>query len=189
MIVTGKIASRLTESVELALKHQDKLAGRPGCIEVVDAAFGRAIVEYLGDPEVRVDVVPTIDVVNGLMQSFAERDHDGPDVPALLDDPEITVEDVRHFADAARRFWLAEPPQAALKAGDALFGSHRRQLIPLADSAGRICARSVLPYPPGIPLLVPGERIDRERVDFLRRLMENEISISGVTQENILVLA
>lgn len=91
--------------------------------------------------------------------------------------------------DREWQFWLARPPQTAIKTGDALFGSHSRQLIPLAEAAGRICARSVLPYPPGIPLLVPGERIDRDRVDFLRRLMENEISISGVTQENILVLA
>ena len=90
--------------------------------------------------------------------------------------------------DREWQYWLSAPPEAALTAGDAALGRHSRQLVPLAESAGRICARSVLPYPPGIPLLVPGERIDRDRVDFIRQLMENEISISGVTQENILVL-
>ena len=36
-----------------------------------------------------------------------------------------------------------------------------------ADAAGRICAESVMAYPPGIPLLVPGERITAELAAFL----------------------
>jgi tetratricopeptide (TPR) repeat protein len=97
--------------VELALKYQDKLAGRPGCIQVLDAAFGQAIVACLGDPDVRIEVVPALDVVDRVLESFIEHDQDGPEIPALLDDPEITVEDVRRFAEAAHRFWLAEPWQ------------------------------------------------------------------------------
>ena len=37
-----------------------------------------------------------------------------------------------------------------------------------ADSAfGRIAAEPVSPYPPGVPVLAPGERISREAVDYL----------------------
>jgi len=43
----------------------------------------------------------------------------------------------------------------------------RSTQIPVANSVGRISADIVSPYPPGIPLLVPGERIDRKRVDWL----------------------
>jgi len=41
--------------------------------------------------------------------------------------------------------------------------------VPLAEAAGRIAAEPLCPYPPGIPLLVPGERIDRDRALWLER--------------------
>ena len=39
--------------------------------------------------------------------------------------------------------------------------------VKLKDSIGRISADMVCPYPPGIPLLVPGEILDKARVDWL----------------------
>ncbi|MEB3353816.1 MAG: lysine decarboxylase [Cyanobacteriota bacterium] len=39
--------------------------------------------------------------------------------------------------------------------------------VPLAAAAGAFAAEPLCPYPPGIPLLVPGERIDRERAAWL----------------------
>ena len=39
--------------------------------------------------------------------------------------------------------------------------------IPLAQSIGKISGDIICPYPPGIPLLVPGERIEKERIDWI----------------------
>jgi len=36
--------------------------------------------------------------------------------------------------------------------------------VPLAAAIGRLAAAPLCPYPPGIPLLIPGERLDAERV-------------------------
>ncbi len=41
------------------------------------------------------------------------------------------------------------------------------RLLPLHQAAGRLAAEPLCPYPPGIPLLVPGERIDAERAAWL----------------------
>ena len=38
------------------------------------------------------------------------------------------------------------------------------------EAAGRVAAEVVAPYPPGVPVLVPGERIDADTVDMLRTL-------------------
>ena len=47
--------------------------------------------------------------------------------------------------------------------------SHRSSLeLPLHQCADRIAAEMICPYPPGIPLLVPGERIDPPRVQWLQ---------------------
>lgn len=41
--------------------------------------------------------------------------------------------------------------------------------VALALAVGRIAAESLCPYPPGIPLLVPGERIDQARASWLEQ--------------------
>ncbi len=51
--------------------------------------------------------------------------------------------------------------------------------VKLKDSIGRISVEMVCPYPPGIPLLVPGEILDKARVDWLmeqRSLWPEQIS-------------
>jgi len=39
--------------------------------------------------------------------------------------------------------------------------------IPIKEAVGKVCADIVCPYPPGIPLIIPGEIIDKERVDWI----------------------
>ena len=39
-------------------------------------------------------------------------------------------------------------------------------------TAGRIAAEQITPYPPGIPVVVPGERITQPVIDYLRSGLE-----------------
>ena len=39
--------------------------------------------------------------------------------------------------------------------------------ILLKDAVGHISSELVCPYPPGIPILIPGEVLDQRRVDWL----------------------
>lgn len=53
------------------------------------------------------------------------------------------------------------------------------EAIPLEQAAGRLAAEPLCPYPPGIPLLIPGERIDGPRAAWLqeqRRLWPDQIA-------------
>ncbi|WP_305788692.1 aminotransferase class I/II-fold pyridoxal phosphate-dependent enzyme [Symbioplanes lichenis] len=49
---------------------------------------------------------------------------------------------------------------------EAFFG--RTENVPVDQAAGRVCAEQITPYPPGIPALIPGERISEEILDYLR---------------------
>lgn len=40
--------------------------------------------------------------------------------------------------------------------------------VSIDDLEGRVTAMLVTPYPPGIPLLIPGERFNRRIVDYLK---------------------
>jgi len=54
------------------------------------------------------------------------------------------------------------------------------ELIELSNSAGRISTGMVVPYPPGIPILVPGQLITKEIVDFLMHLYEKGVEMHGM---------
>jgi tetratricopeptide (TPR) repeat protein len=97
--------------VEHALRYHDVLLGRPSRVEVTDAGFGAAVVAALGDPDVAVDVVPSLPDVHAMLRSFAERQQADLAVPTLLSGAGVTLDDVRRFAEAAARFWRAEPWQ------------------------------------------------------------------------------
>jgi len=43
------------------------------------------------------------------------------------------------------------------------------EVVPINKSIGRICAEAVTPYPPGVPVVMPGEVITEEAVDFAYR--------------------
>ncbi|MFM2058262.1 MAG: hypothetical protein RLY71_2647 [Pseudomonadota bacterium] len=48
---------------------------------------------------------------------------------------------------------------------------------PNAALAGRICCDQIVPYPPGIPVLVPGQRIDPAALTYLVRLLRTQHGI------------
>lgn len=49
---------------------------------------------------------------------------------------------------------------------DAFFGEV--EVVPIEKAPGRIAAEQLTPYPPGIPAVVPGERINEAVMDYLR---------------------
>jgi arginine/lysine/ornithine decarboxylase len=42
------------------------------------------------------------------------------------------------------------------------------EFVDFRASAGRVCAEVITPYPPGIPVLSPGEEITPQIIDYLR---------------------
>lgn len=63
------------------------------------------------------------------------------------------------------------PPEAVLTPRQALFAP--REAIPLAEAAGRTAACQIAPYPPGVPVVAPGERIEKKHLAYLREIGYN----------------
>lgn len=57
-----------------------------------------------------------------------------------------------------------------------------RKLIPLSDAHGSICASSIIPYPPGIPFICPGERLDHDAIEYIKGLRSAGEKVIGVTE-------
>lgn len=84
-----------------------------------------------------------------------------PDVPR--------PEDLRMTTDALPR--------------DAFLG--RTEMVPWRQAAGRISAEMVCPYPPGVPIVAPGERLTDVVVDYLQQLAAAGVMVEGAADESL----
>ena len=68
--------------------------------------------------------------------------------------------------------------EAVLSIGEAV--DVEKRSIPLAKSVGTVSAEFVYLYPPGIPLLVPGERISGELLEKLMQYRADGFALEGM---------
>ncbi len=57
--------------------------------------------------------------------------------------------------------------------------------LPIHETVGRICAESVMCYPPGIPILAPGEVITKDILDYIDMAKEKGCSMQGPESPDI----
>ncbi|OZB75739.1 MAG: lysine decarboxylase [Halothiobacillus sp. 14-55-98] len=71
--------------------------------------------------------------------------------------------------------------EPAMRPADAWAKMARKQIdrVPIDELEGRITASLVTPYPPGIPLLIPGERFNKTIVDYLKFAREFNKQLPG----------
>ena len=68
-------------------------------------------------------------------------------------------------------------PQVAVSPQDAFYAP--KESLPLRETAGRVCSEFVMCYPPGIPILAPGERITDQILDYIEYAKEKGCSMTG----------
>jgi arginine decarboxylase len=68
-------------------------------------------------------------------------------------------------------------PQVVLTPQQAFYGE--KKSLPMEECIGKVCTEFVMSYPPGIPILAPGEMITQEIVDYVNYAKEKGCSITG----------
>lgn len=68
-------------------------------------------------------------------------------------------------------------PEVVTSPQEAFYADKRS--VRLEDSVGQVCSEFVMCYPPGIPILAPGERITAEILDYIRYAKEKGCSMTG----------
>src|SRR4051812_37333337 len=71
----------------------------------------------------------------------------------------------------------------AIPPREAFLGTTKR--VSLDDAPGEIAAEPVSPYPPGVPVLVPGQRIEPGHVEFLKTGLEAGMLVEGVSDPSL----
>ncbi|MHB1392092.1 MAG: aminotransferase class I/II-fold pyridoxal phosphate-dependent enzyme [Clostridia bacterium] len=60
-----------------------------------------------------------------------------------------------------------------------------KEQVEASDGIGRVCGEMIIPYPPGIPVLMPGEVITREAYEYLKLCVQQGIKINGATDAKL----
>lgn len=68
-------------------------------------------------------------------------------------------------------------PSVVFSPQDAFYSD--KQSLPLRDCENRVCAEFVMCYPPGIPILAPGELITKDILDYILYAKEKGCSMTG----------
>lgn len=70
---------------------------------------------------------------------------------------------------------LPPAPEQVLPIDEAL--AKNRRAVPVKDCAGAVCAEYVWAYPPGIPILTPGQRVTEDCLAAIARLFSSGVSL------------
>ncbi|KAK6126620.1 hypothetical protein DH2020_039630 [Rehmannia glutinosa] len=84
---------------------------------------------------------------------------------------------VKRTIDVIANLAVFDDVEMILSPRDAFF-AHKRK-VSIDESVGKICGELICPYPPGIPVLIPGEVITESAVKYLLHVKSKGAAISG----------
>jgi arginine/lysine/ornithine decarboxylase len=177
----------LQTSLDLATELRRDIDELPGMHVLEDDLVREAASHDLDRLQIFIDVSQL--QISGYQAADWLREHERIDMGlsdharilatlSIADDPSTTdrlLKALRALIHAAGEFpqpttiKLPDPPDLELETvnrpRDAFFGPFED--VDANDAAGRIAAEQITPYPPGIPVIIPGERITQPVVEYL----------------------
>lgn len=74
-------------------------------------------------------------------------------------------------------------PEVVLSPQKAFYSA--KEQVPIEETNGRICGELVMCYPPGIPILTPGEKITEEIIEYIKFAKEKGCSLQGTLDSKV----
>jgi arginine/lysine/ornithine decarboxylase len=166
----------------------ERLAGRPG-VHAYDPL--RLAVDVRGVAASGYELAPLLREIddinlelvgeNVLVAVFGMGERGLGEAPRLVAALREAVRRVGLEPEGAKASFAATPPwgELAMTPREAYLGA--QEVVPAAEAVGRIAAESLATYPPGIPNVLPGERLSAETLAFAQRTLEQGGSVRGAS--------
>jgi arginine decarboxylase len=191
----------IEETIRAADAAREQIRGIPG-LDVLDGRFiGRAGVFAYDPLRLAVDVrglaIDGFDVARRLRENAdINLELAGQHVvvgvfgiggePGMLSERFIAAlrdvaAEVGLAVDGSKVRFAPAPPwgELVMTPREAFLGA--QEVVPAAEAVGRIAAESLATYPPGIPNVLPGERLSAETLAYIQRTLELGGSIRGAS--------
>ncbi len=113
--------------------------------------------------------------------------------------PADSIEDIRYLFNSVEEIYqnieakdISEiefeifKPEKKVSLKDAFYLDKRK--IDIKEAANKISGDFIIPYPPGIPIICPGELIENKHVKYFEKLITENIEILGIEENQISIL-
>ena len=171
--------------------RDERLAGRPG---VAGSAPLRLAVDVRGTGESGYDIARILREGDDVNLELAGENVIvavfGMGEPARPQGERLVVA-LRHALDSLgegerKRESFAPPPpwgELVLTPRDAFFAP--QEVLPPAEAVGRVAAESLAAYPPGVPNVLPGERLTAETLEYVQEALDHGGSLRGASDRRL----
>jgi arginine decarboxylase len=118
---------------------------------------------------------------NVLVAVFGMGERGLPEVSRLVAALRTAAERVGVDPGGTTASFAAPPPwgELVMTPREAYLGA--QEVVPASEAAGRVAAESLATYPPGIPNVLPGERLTAETLAYVRQTLEVGGSVRGAS--------
>ena len=109
-------------------------------------------------------------------------------LPGLIDGILTALEAIEAEPFSEKPEFAPPPPwgDPAMTPRDAFLG--RQEVVPFSEAEGRIAAEPLATYPPGIPNVLPGERLTRETLDYITDSVSHGGYVRGAADRELTTL-
>ena len=170
----------------------ERLIGRPG-VHDWDPLRLAVDVRGTGSTGIRIaklmreldDVNLELESENVIVAVFGAGENAAESATRLVNSLRHAVETLGGEHEPPKRPFTPPPPWGSLELPprEAFFGP--QEVIPFAEAVGRVAAESLAAYPPGIPNVLPGERLTQETVDYINEVVEHGGWVRGAVDRSL----
>ncbi len=113
---------------------------------------------------------------------------DPEDIERLFDSVKEIYLDAKNDDSQNSRVYIEEFPHLTqeISMKNAFYSDN--ELVTTEESVGRISSDFIIPYPPGIPLICPGEIIKEETIEYAKSILANNINVNGIENNKLRVV-
>lgn len=148
-------------------------------INLIEGFNGNRLLEYLRENKIQCEMSEHKNVVL-IPSTFNTREDFNILAEILLRcDKECLREDDVNF-------YTSDIPKMAILPYKVV--DKEKEVINLEKSIERIVADNIIPYPPGVPILIAGEVIEEEHINIISTCVNNNITVMGVDNNKIRVV-
>jgi lysine decarboxylase len=135
------------------------------------------------------DVLMELAGENVMVAVYGMGEDAGAASERLLDALRATVATVSATPQSAEAVEFAPPPpwgELVMTPREAFLGP--QEIVPAREAVGRVAAESLAAYPPGIPNVLPGERLSAETLDYIEQTIAHGGSLRGASDRALKTL-
>lgn len=188
-----------TPAVEMAARLRTAAAGMPGIRVLDESAIDGTRVTGIDPTRVSLNVAGTglsgFEIEQRLFDLGIVTEMATPEAVLFLVSPGVSLPQIEATIEAlrcaslgpgrGRQFPFAPPPvpRQVLTPRQATMHS-RRERVPVRDAIGRVSGETICCYPPGQAILVAGEEISKDAVDYLSHALAAGAHLKRVRDDN-----